>query len=552
MAQESTQSPVIGDGSVRNAADLSRSIVQDDLVFGSIARGSIFLLKGNHLGPEALELAQPPYPARLPDVDGGTRVEIRSLVNGQLFNAPLIHSWNFQVAAILPSAVPAGLAEIRVLRGELASKWVRFTVAETTPAVFTLSGRGFGPAAAQVYRSPGDTPLVTLTGPVRPGDTVTLWATGLGPIEGDDNAPPVGTLRDDVSIRFGDLEIIPDYAGRAPGQPGLDQINFRLPENAPLPNHCYVPFSVRSGDSRRANATLSLGAAAGPCRHPWNLPAEKLQALDEGGRVRVIHLQINRFDNLILGPTGIAEARMADANAAATALLSPDYSFPPPPWMTEFEGCATSLQRVGGFYPGIPGVLPPPQDPPDMAEFAVGEVRLLGPAGTDFLLARRDPLFTLFDEPVWIARVENDETFPSPGEWTFRVGAADGQAAIEQLVALPDLDALPQPETLQRGADHQLDWNGDAFDPSEWISLSFGPRELFSDPAWGFTCHVRASAGRLTIPAEILADIPEAVNASRWTAALDRAESDVVFEADGVDRAAYNYGLSVSGVTSIE
>ena len=85
--------------------------------------------------------------------------------------------------------------------------------------------------------------------PAQPGDTLTVYATGLGKaIDGVDagQAAPMDRLvllENKVTVMVGDLEIKPTFAGLAPGTAGLFQIDLVLPADSQLGPT--VPFSLK-------------------------------------------------------------------------------------------------------------------------------------------------------------------------------------------------------------------------------------------------------------------------------------------------------------------
>jgi uncharacterized protein (TIGR03437 family) len=120
-----------------------------------------------------------------------------------------------QVTAVLPENV-TGLAELS-LRNAAGRHTVRVLLEKAFPALFLLHGR-----AAAIRAS---------------SDIISVFLTGLGT-----TATPV------VTVGGGACEIL--YAGVAPGLPGVDQINCRL------------PLSVRAGTVRLAVTAGSRTSAA--------------------------------------------------------------------------------------------------------------------------------------------------------------------------------------------------------------------------------------------------------------------------------------------------
>ena len=91
------------------------------------------------------------------------------------------------------------------------------------PAIFTQDSSGTGPASALKAT---DQSLVTADNPLHAGDSVELYATGLGlttPRNGLDYAVQQPT------VTVGGVACPVTFAGAAPNYVGLDQINCTIP-----------------------------------------------------------------------------------------------------------------------------------------------------------------------------------------------------------------------------------------------------------------------------------------------------------------------------------
>lgn len=130
------------------------------------------------------------------------------------------------------------------------------------PGIF----RGAAPAQALATHADGSLvgPVGTVAGlasrPARPGETITLWCTGLGAV-----TPPAsdGEAREDVlhtaistpAVTIGGLPAEVEFAGLAPGLVGVNQLNVIVPAGvAPGP---VVPVSVSAG-GYADTATLAI------------------------------------------------------------------------------------------------------------------------------------------------------------------------------------------------------------------------------------------------------------------------------------------------------
>jgi len=101
---------------------------------------------------------------------------------------------------------------------------------------------------------------VTPTNPVHPGDSIVIWATGLGrtnpPIDSGLPSPsdPLAGAVITPSVALGGVALDVQYAGLAPGSVGLYQINATVPKgNVPL--GLEIPLVINQGGN---STTLSV------------------------------------------------------------------------------------------------------------------------------------------------------------------------------------------------------------------------------------------------------------------------------------------------------
>jgi uncharacterized protein (TIGR03437 family) len=93
-----------------------------------------------------------------------------------------------------------------------------------------------------------DGSLVTPTAPALRGETLTLYATGLGPTtparpEGlAVPATPSYAIQDPVTVMIDNLTFTPTSSFAAPGQVGLDLIQFQIDSTAP--SGSAIPFTL--------------------------------------------------------------------------------------------------------------------------------------------------------------------------------------------------------------------------------------------------------------------------------------------------------------------
>ena len=300
-----------------------RRWLQGDAAAGGIPKGGLFTIYGSELAPREAKAPSVPLSTTLSTVR--VRISAATSLGIRDFYAPLHYVAPGQVNAVMPSGVPAGRAELRVVVNSVPSEPVDITVVDSRFAAFTSGGLGFGPALLQQYDSAGGVAVNRFRSPARPGNVLVLWGTGLGAIEpGDDAAPPGGNLRNDVTIHIGGTSIKPAYAGRAPGLPGVDQINFALPES--VPEGCFVPLQVTVGSSDLGQLVFSAAAAGDSCTSEFNHGPENLTKLDEGKTIRVAVLSYSADPSKTEQQT--LEAWAAEYDASRLSLLTSPTALP--------------------------------------------------------------------------------------------------------------------------------------------------------------------------------------------------------------------------------
>lgn len=290
-----------------------------------IARGSWFVVFGTGLGPAGLTVASGlPFPTEL----AGSRVTFTPASGGAAIECRLWYTLATQLAGLLPSTTPAGDYDVRVIYNGVSSAPVRVKVVERNFGFATANSAGYGPAQATNSNLNNGVSLVRMTSgsvdyqgrtwqfrPARRGESLILWGTGLGADAASDlNGGSSGDMKDAAQVRVivGGIEIAPAYAGRSPGSPGLDQINFTLPSN--VPEGCAVPVQVRAGGRLSNLGTLTISpSGADVCRHPF-LTDDQVRALDGGGTITVGSFSLTKASSQITVPgLGSLETHVEDA-----------------------------------------------------------------------------------------------------------------------------------------------------------------------------------------------------------------------------------------------
>jgi uncharacterized protein (TIGR03437 family) len=288
----------------------------------NIAEGSIFVVRGSNLCANGTVFFQ--YP--LPTTSGGatgTMVTFTPAAGGSGTQAYLIDTYNAnnfsQIAAVLPSTLAAGSYTVTVSYNGSTSAGVAVTVVKQKPTVFSQDTSGSGLGVIQNIVSASEYDINRLTtgsvngasiSPAKPGQTIVIYLTGLGPVpQADNQAESAYDFTKNgvtVSVTVGGTSIPAIYAGRVPGESGLDQIDITLPTT--IPTGCAVTLQIAEGNLTSGAMTIAIapGASDGACVQP-GYTSTQLAALDNGGTITTGGFSITSFNINVPGQGSLSE-----------------------------------------------------------------------------------------------------------------------------------------------------------------------------------------------------------------------------------------------------
>ena len=141
--------------------------------------------------------------------------------------APLFYVSDTQINFLIPSKQLPGNVRIRVACQGLSGPEIMLLVVDAAPALFALPN-GFAIATH------ADNSLLTTESPARGGETIVIYATGLGKTLKNPATGEIPVYLSEI-INLAGLKVSVggtiDYAGLTPGSVGLYQINLVLPPN---------------------------------------------------------------------------------------------------------------------------------------------------------------------------------------------------------------------------------------------------------------------------------------------------------------------------------
>ena len=181
--------------------------------------------------------------------------------------APVFYASDTQVSAIVPYSISGITAFVTVAYQGGISSGFSVALAATSPGIFTYNATGAGQAAA-INVTTGT--LNTATNPVKPGDFISLYATGEGqtsPAGVDGKVWPVSVLPlppptplAKVTATVGGVPATVSYAGGVPlTVAGLMQVNIQIPKGV-TPGG-YVPVVLTVGNSSTVDGAVWIAVS---------------------------------------------------------------------------------------------------------------------------------------------------------------------------------------------------------------------------------------------------------------------------------------------------
>ncbi len=490
-----------------------------------IAQGSVFVVFGSELGPAELQQASS-FP--LQTTLAGT--SLRVTVGTTSVDAILIYTWTNQVAAILPSNTPAGIGLLAVTYNGRTSQSGAFRILRSVPGILAQNEAGSGPALAQNFNSSADQPRNAFTRAARPGQVVTLWGTGLGPIAGNDAVVPVPQdLNLDLQLLVGGKPATVRYKGRSGCCAGVDQIVFEVPRDV---EGCYVPVVVKVGDVVSNFTTISVASTGNICSDLSGLSGSDLEKLQSGGVMTYgsISLQVGPYcGDCLVNDTGTYDAVTYDESGGGQFFrsgLGQLFFGRVPLGLPSLGSCLVSPPSSGVSAQVTPS-LPVPLD-------AGPVLNVSGPKGT-----KQIPLRSPGNYFQQFSTNSSQIQYLQPGNYTVDNGAggADvGPFRVNLTTPPPFTSALQLSATAVT-----VTWRGG--DPTGYVTIrGFTAPTPPAVSGAQFVCTERVSAGQFTLPPAVLLSLPANFATSTSGRSISLSYLPVAtFRATGLDVGQFSY-----------
>lgn len=478
------------------------SYIRPGLPGTGIAQGSIFAVFGTGMGPAALTQSGFPLQTEL----AGTSIRIS--IGGTEVSAFMVFTSAGQLAAILPSNTPVGNGLARVTFNGQPSAQFPITVVRNALGLFTLNGAGTGPAVI----TDANFNVITYTNAARPGQTVIAWGTGLIGVTFPDNQPAnVFDFQQQAALQMfvGGRSATVRYAGRSNCCAGLDQIVFDIPDGV---QGCNVSLTGRAQTSPSNFATIAVAPSGGACSDPNGFTEQDFNLLSANGRLRIGNISLTRATSKITVPGfGTAESKSDTAGASfisfdANSLIR----------SAGIGGASYGSCTVTTFAVNNPGGNPVPFTPldagPSLGLSATAGQFNLARNSTGFYSASLATSLVIPGLPGGIPGQGNTPPVLEPGTFTVRGPGGADVGAFEARVTIPanflwtNQDAITR---VIRANSLEITWSGGS-PANDYVSIT-GTSTGQNNVGATFICTERASAGRFSVPSEVLSALPASI-----------------------------------------
>ncbi len=500
-------------GAILNAA----SYTLPGLPNYAIAPGSMFVVFGTEMGPAVLQQASGfPFQTTL----SGT--SMRVTVGSTAVDAIMVYTSATQAAAILPSNTPVGIGLLAVSYQGRTSQSGAFRILRSAPGLLAQNQAGSGPALAQNFNSAADQPRNGLTRAAHPGQVVTLWATGLGPITGSDAVAPVPQdLNLNLQVLVGGQPAVVRYKGRSGCCAGVDQIVIEIPRGV---EGCYVPVVVRVDDVVSNFASLSIASSGDVCTSMEGISGADLEKLQGGGTISSgsiglsVYVDCGDYYYCYPGtpPAYVESGSAYFSRSGGLSLLGQTRPLPPA------GSCSVS-----------PPFTPSARHSVEPVPLNAGPVlNVSGPKGSRQLSVRLPGSY--YGE---FSTGASQLQFLEPGDYVVDNGTGGADVGpFRATLTIPKAFT----STVQRSVTGvKISWTGGS--PSGVVTIEGTAAPGLSGTNVRFVCTERVAAGQFTIPAEVLMSLPPeaADHAGLMISASSQAKT--LFRARGLDFGQFSF-----------
>jgi uncharacterized protein (TIGR03437 family) len=436
------------------------------------------------------------------------------------------------IAAVLPAATPIGTGTLTVTLNGTPSAAATIQVVSSALGFNSYNG---GTAVAQnVTPGAATFALLTPTSSGFPGETITLWATGLGADLGDSDTTYTAaphTVSTPLQMYIGGIQAT--IVGQSASvYPGTNQINVVIPQS--VPQGCFVPVvGVTNGTVVSNTVTIAVATGGGVCSEPeYGITGSTISTLSGQSTVRSGTLIVEQATspNATTGApqtTGVAFGEFSQVTGASYGTGG----------VVSLGGCILNQYLSAS-------------DATTSTGLSAGTITVTPPSGSPITLASISTLVP----GVYEAVLPSGAIPTSGGSFTFNGTQGTQVGSFTATVNFPNplLTWTNQSAaaTVTRSSGLQVTWTGGASGGTlgSIVVIDGSSSSATSGVFGSYTCIAPVSAGQFTVPAYILLGLP----AGTGTTLVENSTNYTSFTASGLDRGAALGAVAVSVKTTYQ
>ena len=513
--------PVVG-------ANVTRVLNNSSLILNGfpnsgVAPSTIIQIQGSNLSdPVQGTLALEDSTKGLPTTLRGASSRVTS--GGKDYPIAWYYTSPTQVAGVLPAGVPTGPATLTYT----------FKGASTTSTI-TIVPAAFGidvyDGKYAVLQDSITGAIITPTNSAKPGQTLTLWGTGLGADQGLSDTTANSTqqkINTPIQLFIGSMQVPPSsirYVGSL-YYPGVNGIVFDVPPN--IGSGCFLSISVVA-NVNNSFVTSNVAAASfmpngGVCEDFYTgLDGHSASTLNSGASTNSGFVSI--FQASVQSRDGSSSV---DTRAFATFQQSNGGSaFNDSASTTSVGSCSLtqSLAGANGTSSSMNGLNP-------------GSITVTPPADQPFLLGRFSQV-----PGAYIGSISAIP--PDGGSYSINATGANGPNTVGTFTTTvtfssPLLSWINQAQnaTVTRSQGQTYNWTGGT--PGSFVIMSGSSTSTSGRVTGSYTCIAPVEAKTFTLPTYIMSALP----AGNGTSSIENSTRFQKFTAAGLD-----FGAAIGGVS---
>lgn len=479
--------PVVPTGPTITAIQNNSSRIPTGYPNYGIAPSSLFVVLGTGLADPSPLVLESTAPPGLPLTLHGASIEV--VVGGVTTHPALYYASPTQISAVLPAATPVGTGTLTVTYNGAVSAAASILVVPSAVGINYFSQLGVNNSNVNVGVAQDlSGAILTFSNSGAPGQTITLWITGLGADPDDSDTTYTSTphrINTPLQVYFGGVLATTSYQGSA-GYPGVDIINLQIPLTVPI--GCYVPLVVVTGNVISNVVNFPVHPGGGTCVEPTSglNGSQILQSTQDTLKTGLVSLiQTNT-------PSGGTRMVTNSANASFqkyTGLLASATG------QIVSPGACVVGPIIGASVPSLEGL-------------EAGTITLTGPAGLAVTLSPQLGLKGYSGATLAAGAIPSSGgTFTFHGSGGTDVGSFTTALTLANpLMTWTNMSAAA---TVDRTQGITVTWTGG--NPGTYLVISgTSTKTPATNPpiSAGFTCRIAVEAGQFTVPAYILLGLP--------------------------------------------